>query len=337
LGFRKEEAVEPIRPYTVAVDTTDLDEARAVCGEQLYPRTLRLVDPSARFRARFAFLHLGAMSLGDVRYGAEIAGGCQDLGAYHVNLPLSGRFAARQGRRPILGDPGRVAVYRPVGATTLDRASADCRLLALKIDRDAFEHQLATLLDADVRGPVRVGTGFDPRRQPGRLCADLIRVLGDEIRDPTGLAHQPIMVEPLQESLMTALLYGVDHQYTDALHARLPRAPGHLVVRAIDAIHSNPDRPYTLAALADIAGLSVRSLRQEFHLRVGMTPMAYLRQIRLTRAHAELVAADPGLTSVATVARRWGFARPGLFTARYLARYHTTPARTLMAATAGDA
>jgi transcriptional regulator GlxA family with amidase domain len=116
----------------------------------------------------------------------------------------------------------------------------------------------------------------------------------------------------------------------------VPRSPGHLVVQAIDAIHSFPDRPYTVSALADLAGLSVRSLRQEFHLRVGMTPMAYLRQIRLARAHADLMAGDPALTSVATVARRWGFPRPGVFAACYLARYHTTPGRTLLGATAGD-
>lgn len=200
----------------------------------------------------------------------------------------------------------------------------------------ALEHQLAVLLDADVRGPVRLSEGFDPLLPPGRFCADLIRVLGEEIRDPAGLAHQPIMVEPLQESLMTALLYSVGHQYTDELHARVPRSPGHTVVRAIDAIHSHPDRPHTVSGLAAIAGLSVRSLRQEFHLRVGMTPMAYLRQIRLARAHAELMAAEPGLTSVDAVARRWGFGRPAVFTASYLARYHTTPWRTLLAAGAGE-
>jgi AraC-like DNA-binding protein len=162
------------------------------------------------------------------------------------------------------------------------------------------------------------------------LCADLIRLLGDEIRNPTGLAHQPIMTGPLQEGLITALLHATGHQYADALTARVPRSPGHLVVRAIDAIHSFPERPYTVSELARVAGLTVRSLRQEFRLRVGTTPMAYLWDVRLARAHAELTAADPGSATVAAVARRWGFPRPGVFAARYLARYHTTPGRTLL-------
>lgn len=330
--------MEPIRPYTVRVETTDLEEARAVCGAQLYPRSLRLIEPSGGFAARFAFLHLGALSLGDVRYGAAVAGGCAELGSYHVNLPLAGRFTALQDRRRIDGDPARVGVYRPVGETVLLRSSAACHLLALKIDRTALERQLERLLDTGVRGPVRLAAGLDPTCSPGRLCADLIRLLGEEIRNPTGLAHQPIMTAPLQESLITALLYAVGHQYQDALRERLPRSPGHQVARAIDAVHSYPERPYTVAELAEIAGLSVRSVCAEFRLRIGMAPMAYLREIRLTRAHAELAEADPAETTVASVARRWGFARPGVFTARYLARYHTTPGRTLLgrATTGGD-
>jgi hypothetical protein len=45
-------------PFTVRVNTSDLDEACAVRGEQLYPRAMRLADPSAGFAAEFAFLHL---------------------------------------------------------------------------------------------------------------------------------------------------------------------------------------------------------------------------------------------------------------------------------------
>ncbi|WP_203789996.1 helix-turn-helix domain-containing protein [Paractinoplanes rishiriensis] len=42
------------------------------------------------------------------------------------------------------------------------------------------------------------------------------------------------------------------------------------------------------ASLAEIAGVSLRCLRREFHRQVGLPPMAYLRKVRLARAHAEL-------------------------------------------------
>lgn len=317
------------RPVTVSVETSDLDEAREICGEHLYPRSLRLAGRSARLSARFAFLPLDAMTVADVRYGAEIAGETGELGSYHVNLVLAGTFAARQDDRPVTGDAGHAGVYRPVGDNVLDHSSADCHLLGLKVDTAALEGQLGALLGAPVRGPLRLGAVMDVRRPPGRTCAELIRFLGAEIDDFTGLARHPIVAAPLQEALLMAILFAVDHQYQDALRRREDRRRRHHVTRAIDAIHSEPQRAYTLAALAGIAEVDVRFLRREFHRQVGMAPMAYVREVRMARAHGDLMHADPHRTSVAEVARRWGYARPARFAARYRDRYRVGPQETL--------
>ena len=45
--------------------------------------------------------------------------------------------------------------------------------------------------------------------------------------------------------------------------------------------------------------------------------MAYLRQVRMARAHDELLGADPQLTTAGTVARKWGFGHYGRFAAEY--------------------
>jgi AraC-like DNA-binding protein len=316
-------------PFAVSVGTSDLDEARAMCGEHLYPRSMRLIDPSARLAARFAFLHLSGLTVGDVRYGAAVAGECAELGSYHVNLVQAGRFAARQGSRSINGDTSTAGVYRPVGHNFLHGASADCHLLGLSVDIGVLEEALASLLDAPVRGRLRLAEHLDVRRPPGRMCADLIRLLAEEIHNPSGLIYQPVIAAPLQESVVISLLLAVGHQYQDVLRQRTPWCPSHRVARAIDAIRSEPQRPYTVAALAEIAGVGLRCLRQEFHRQVGMPPMAYLSEVRLARAHRELVDADPDQTSVAEIARRWGFARPSWFTTRYRRLYGLDPAETL--------
>jgi AraC-like DNA-binding protein len=260
-----------------------------------------------------------------MRYGTEFCGDCGDLGAYHVNLPLTGGFAASQAGRPISGDGVHAAVYRPVGETVLRRVSADCRFLALKMDRAAVEQQLAADLDAPVRGPLRLAERLDLRRPPGRGCADLIRLLAAEIDNPTGLVYQPLVAAPLAKPIVASLLLAVDHQYHDALAGRAPRPSAPAVSRAVDAIRAEPRHPYTVAELAGIAGVGVRSLRQEFRRRTGMTPMAYLWEARLAGAHAELLTADARITSVAEVAHRWGFTRRGSFAVRYRARYHRAP------------
>lgn len=58
-----------------------------------------------------------------------------------------------------------------------------------------------------------------------------------------------------------------------------------------------------------------------------MSPMAYLRQVRLARAHED--ARRGGVRSVAEVAHRWGFSHLGRFAAAYAARYGAVPSETL--------
>jgi transcriptional regulator GlxA family with amidase domain len=60
-----------------------------------------------------------------------------------------------------------------------------------------------------------------------------------------------------------------------------------------------------------------------------MPPMAYLREIRLKRVHAELSAAVPGLTSVTEVATRWGFVHLSRFASVYRAKFARTRPETL--------
>jgi transcriptional regulator GlxA family with amidase domain len=163
-----------------------------------------------------------------------------------------------------------------------------------------------------------------------------MRLIGAEIGNPTGLVYHPIVAAPLEESLLIALLYAVGHQYQDLLRSPQSRLARRQVKRAIDAIHAEPQRPHTVAALAQIADVSVRCLQREFHRQVGLPPMAYLRKVRMARVHAELLAADPVETSVTDIARRWGFARPDRFTRRYLARYGVTPAEALHRARGAD-
>lgn len=112
-------------------------------------------------------------------------------------------------------------------------------------------------------------------------------------------------------------------------HGEPPSGP-RAVHRAVDLIEGHPERPLSVSSLARQFGVSVRSLQEAFRRNLGVSPTAYLREIRLRRAHADLLAADPdeGLT-VTDVAGRWGFAHLGRFSASYRERYGEPPSQTL--------
>ena len=107
------------------------------------------------------------------------------------------------------------------------------------------------------------------------------------------------------------------------------------VRRAAGFIDAMADRPVSLDQVAVVAGVTGRALEPAFRRHYGTTPMGYLRQVRLERAHAQLRAADPAdKTTVASVARKWGWANLAQFAAAYQQRFGVPPSHTLRAGAA---
>jgi AraC-like DNA-binding protein len=101
------------------------------------------------------------------------------------------------------------------------------------------------------------------------------------------------------------------------------------VDRAIKIMEAAPDAAMSVTDLARETDVSVRTLQAAFRRHTGTSPMGYLRQLRLTLAHEDLLAADPRRQTVAGIAHRHGFLHLGRFAATYRARYGCNPSTTL--------
>ncbi|MDQ7903133.1 helix-turn-helix transcriptional regulator [Phytohabitans sp. ZYX-F-186] len=162
-----------------------------------------------------------------------------------------------------------------------------------------------------------------------RSLARLAALVRAEMDDPDGLVYQPVLAGQLWQAVLSGLLAATADRLREDRARREPASRPRAVKRAIDAMEAEPDRAFTATSLAAAAGTSVRTLQEGFRQHVGMPPMAYLRRLRLTRAHADLQVAEPGRETVASVAHRWGFAHLGRFAAAYRAEYGRAPADTL--------
>lgn len=80
--------------------------------------------------------------------------------------------------------------------------------------------------------------------------------------------------------------------------------------RAIEAMHADPARRWTLAELANRAGLSRSIFAQRFRQRIGETPIAYLTRWRMTLATDRLTA---GQEPLGTIARTLGYESENAF------------------------
>ena len=115
--------------------------------------------------------------------------------------------------------------------------------------------------------------------------------------------------------------------------ARLPPEllhPRNATLRqAVEFVHAHAHLPLTVVDIAASANLGVRAVQQMFQTALDRTPMGYLREVRLERVRDELLVSDVDATTVAVVARAWGFSHAGRFSATYAERFGEYPSDTL--------
>ena len=99
--------------------------------------------------------------------------------------------------------------------------------------------------------------------------------------------------------------------------------------RAMTFIEEHAEQDITIADIAGAANVTVRAVQLAFRRHRGVTPLEYLRLVRLDHAHRDLVAADPGGQTVTAIAYRWGFPSSSRFSYYYRQAYGVTPSRTL--------
>ncbi|MEV6303565.1 AraC family transcriptional regulator [Actinoplanes sp. NPDC051861] len=317
-------------PVHVGLRTTDVEQARAFCRKMYYgPLRIEPVGDPRRFHFSADVVLLGPITLGEVGYGTDIRVSISALEtSYHVLVPLTGMLTSRHRGAVVLADPTRAVVYRPTGDIELEWPGT-CRLLSVKVERAALERELDAALDQRVVSPLPLGASFDLVDGPGRTWAALVRLLLAELRGPDGLASQPRMAARWRDMVVSGLALTVEHPYgEEPLGLQGPHRP-RTVKRALDVMHAEPWRQYTVGDLADVAGVGVRVLQESFRQHVGMPPLTYLRRLRLDHVHAELSRADPGRASVSEVAYRWGFTHLGRFAGAYRARFGVSPSDTL--------
>ncbi len=310
--------------------TTDVEEAGTFCRRMFYnPLEVKPAGGAEAIAFTGDVAQIGPLTIGEISYGAEMCMSTGDLEtAYHVLAPLTGAVHVLHRGAAATADPSQAAVFRPLGDISL-RWSADCRLISVKVDRLALEHELDATLDRELGAPLPLGVTFGLAGGPGRSWLALARLLLEETRQPDGLTQLPPLLRRWRELVVSGLAQAVEHPLSASLPGRPTARRPRTVKRTLDAMHAEPGRLFTASELAGIAGVGIRVLQESFRQHVGVPPLTYLRRLRLEGVHSELSRAGPGQLSVSEVATRWGFTHLGRFAGAYRARYGVTPSQTL--------
>ncbi len=131
----------------------------------------------------------------------------------------------------------------------------------------------------------------------------------------------------LIDGLSLMVLETIPHRYSDQM-SRPSIGPLPSYVRlAREIMHSADGNAVSIADISTRAGVSVRTLELGFRAYLNITPAAYLRTVRLQRAHAMLKAGAGGRT-VAEIGKACGLPHAGRFAEYYLQLFGETPSET---------
>ncbi|MCP2242394.1 AraC family transcriptional regulator [Lentzea aerocolonigenes] len=300
------------------VHVTDLDEARLAIERTYLPHQLSVREPLERFDMRLNAVKVGALTAGHLSYGAPVRLTTVDASNFHVNIPLTGRCEQRCGSaEPVASDPGRAAVFMPGRPADL-HWGPDCGQLCLMLDRTEVERELERQLCRPLGAPLEFAPAMDLTTPAARSWLDVLKLL------ESPQTHHPLLATHLQNMVIAGLLLTQPHNYRDQLDAPQRRAPA-AIQKAVELISEAPERPWTPGILAAKVAVSVRTLQYGFKRSFDLSPMAYLREVRLDRVHADLRAGG----TVAAVAARWGFFHHGRFAAAYRRKFGCLPSDTV--------
>lgn len=159
----------------------------------------------------------------------------------------------------------------------------------------------------------------DPRDVRTAPLRTMLREVADQILDPT---------------LSATERRALDRRVARVVLSTFTRARSDVEGRlrlAVQFVHQHAGDPISVGDVAAAAGLSERGLQDLFRRTLDVTPMRYLREVRLDRVWLEFTdraAADRPVT-VREVALRWQFAHLGRFAGTYRQRFGESPHQTL--------
>lgn len=321
--------VEVLAAYPVA-RTHDIGQATEVL-ERVLPRIplrMRVSVAQDTFAMHMNALDVGSITASYLRFGAEVHVVTSATEYYHVNIPLTGSTLFREGGMTVEATPQLAGVFGPGMAGDLVWRGG-CAQVCLLLPRSSLDRELERHLGRAVAEPVLFEPAMDLSAATSTGWLDSLGLVLSYAERRGGRPLHPLTTQTLENLLVDSLLLTHQHNYTEALHGPAPAAGPRAVREAIELLRERPEHPWSVGELAAAVHLSVRALQEAFRRSTGLSPMRYLRQVRLARIHAELVAATPEEVTVTEVAARWGFLHHGHFAAAYRAEFGQSPATTL--------
>ena len=283
---------------------------------------------------------------GELVYSAELTGGWNGAfpaGASHLLFVEAGTvWLTPAGDRPVRLDTGDLVLLpHGRGHRISDRPDSDTSAIDLLADAH-FNRQTLSVRHGGAGAAVTLIGGlfrFEGLPLPPVIQAlpTVIHIPGDggQIPEWLQLMARFLMIEAREPRPGSALMISrtIDLLVIRALRSWADLRPSEAgwlagladarIGRALNAIHSDPGRDWSLGSLSDLAGMSRTTFADRFSAALGDAPMRYLARWRMAIAEQLLRAGGVG---VGEAGRRVGYASEAGFSRAFKAHFGRAPA-----------
>lgn len=308
------------------LDSEDPEETRK-CLAGLFGECRFRAGPASKVRVHarrtknFTVAYVGCSAAADLWVGCTRR-------HFLISIPVTGRAAVAGERRSLPLRERRGHVCNP-GSVLEARWPREFAQLLVIIDRGVLEMRLSAMLGCALPQPLRFEETLNTGRQPAKGWYDALTAYVGSLDDTDSALEIEAVADAVEQGLMTTFLASQKHNYWDVVTGEAKLVSSRTIREATRLIDGQPHRHHSVTSLARELGVSVRALEKGFKRHLATTPNAYLRDVRLERAHADLSAGEPDTVTVAQVAQRHGFFHFGRFAATYRDRFGEAPSHTL--------
>ncbi len=248
-------------------------------------------------------------------------------GTFYIVYVLGGSATYLANGEVLVARQGTIVVHNPDCQLECEM-SDDFRQIVIQLDAD----RLIEIFQNELGGAPVSKLRFDSCQLSadgaGASLARFILLCCEEL-DAQAYGLQSRVIERHYMQMLALLLLEIfPHSHSSLLAEPLATVTPYYVRRAEEFIRKNYMESIALEDIAEAAGVSARSLHNGFRQFRNLSPMTFLKMIRLEYARRELATAARRGLSVTGVALNNGFNHMSKFGADYRQRYGELPSET---------
>lgn len=307
-------------------ESSNLEEA-VLCGERMFCKN-RLEKKGTEFKAQFFHRSAGEAGVARMSFGGEVAihpGKLDNI--VLVQSVLTGHEHVISDQLLLSCNPGHATVFNYHRHSFFNHFPGTDKLL-VRIDRTLLE----TMLQRQLGRSIKQDIYFQPQLPMDTFAGqNWLQTLGWAYSQLSSKSlHSSHLQSLIGEVLASSLLEFHESNHSQALRDSAEKKVVPAVVRMIEEfMEEHAQEPLTISQIARHAGVTARTVQLSFQRFRGLSPMQFLKEIRLRRVRVELETPQHAHVQVSSTALKWGFTHLGRFSSDYKQRFGESPSMTI--------